>query len=253
MRNSIKTKARAKAKTITSIIGTHILGMIRDYVQKFHDGKVNRAAKALEVSEPTLAQWLQNSRTPNLDSIGPVLDRIGVDIVLRNTTQRDVLVVPVQGDAVSRGLVPEDACVAIPQLNEYCQWDRVHVYGKVDSWFLLDRNHPVVRTRKNLVAIRIGRDELEPDYHAGDILVVDLDDRQPDNACFMLVASPDGVCSIRRVSLKVTADDTRIGFSENVGRRFPDSYSLKKDYRNNWDKAIVGKVVAAFTCGQRAI
>ena len=76
---------------------------------------------------------------------------------------------------------------------------------------------------------------------------------QTDNACYMLVASPDGVCSIRRVSLQVTRDDTRIAFSENVGKRFPESFSLRKNYGNVWERAVVGKVVAAFACGQRSL
>ncbi len=230
-----------------------ILDILKNYVRKYHNNNVKQAAQALGLSEPTLAQWLKGTRSPNLESIGPVLDRIGVSVVLCNTTARDVQLVPVCTDAAGRGLVPEDGCIAIPQLEEFCKRDRNHVYGDVKDWFYLRCDHPVVRTRKNLVAVRITRDELEPEYNAGDILVVDLDDRQPDNACYMLVASPDGVCSIRRVSLQVTRDDTRIAFSENVGKRFPESFSLRKNYGNVWERAVVGKVVAAFVCGQRAL
>ena len=79
-----------------------ILDILKNYVRKYHNNNVKQAAQALGLSEPTLAQWLKGTRSPNLESIGPVLDRIGVSVVLCNTTARDVQLVPVCTDAAGR-------------------------------------------------------------------------------------------------------------------------------------------------------
>ena len=52
--------------------------ILQDYVDKEHGGVRSRAARALNLSHMTLKQWLDGTRTPNLEALSPVFAQLGV-------------------------------------------------------------------------------------------------------------------------------------------------------------------------------
>ena len=218
-----------------------------------------RMADELEVDPSQLNRFLKRERGLNSDSLGHILDRVGVTLAFcdepadaaREVCFRppargqagpatvepradDYLAVPLTAPAVaaSAGLVPED---------------------HVDGWVLVWRHQESIRFRSNLVAVEVGPGEqsMTPTLHPGDIVVVDRDDRAPCPAGkIMLVREPGegGAVLLRRVSTRRLDDDEELIFYSDNSREYPPAtYRLGRDYGGDIGRAIGGNVVWAWS------
>lgn len=124
---------------------------------------------------------------------------------------------------------------------------------EVRSWVLVWKNHDSVRFRRNLIAVEIARGmtSMVPTLHPQDICLVDRDDFHtkfdpPGN--IFLVREPDDSVAVKRVVLKVRGGETHVTFySDNVTEHPPQVYSLAADYGGDIAKAIIGRVVWAWS------
>ncbi len=121
----------------------------------------------------------------------------------------------------------------------------------IKSWFLVYRQLPAIRYRRNLVAVEIGPSStsMQPTLNPGDIVLVDRDDRDVTRAGhMMLVLDPlDDSGMIKRVSVREKDDDFQITYySDNAAKWPPGIYSLKNDFGGDWDRAIIGRVIWAW-------
>lgn len=66
----------------------------------------------------------------------------------------------------------------------------------------------------------------------------------------MLVMDPDGAGMIKRVAVEEVKSerDWRIVFySDNVANHPPIVYSLREDFLGDWDRAVVGRAIRAWS------
>lgn len=231
------------------------LSVLKDYVAKNFNGNASEAARSLGISVPTLHTWLTGNRRPSLSKMTPLFDAIGAKISLPDKDSgKDVCF-------VNAKLVPaaEDTYEP-PQAEDYLAAPMVGEVGAgpgyipqedIKSWFLVYRNLPAVRYRRNLLAVEIGphSDSMQPTLNPRDIVLVDRDDRDIQHpGHMMLVLDPDGAGMIKRVAVEdLDNGDSRITFySDNAMKHPPAVYSLERHYYNDWERCIVGRVIWAW-------
>lgn len=218
-----------------------------------------RMADELGVDPSQLNRFLKRERGLNSDSLGHILDRVGVTLTFcddpsdatREVCFRppdtgkagpgapgpkadDFLAVPLTPPAVAAtaGLVPEES---------------------VEGWVLVWRHQDSLRFRSNLVAVEIlpGELSMAPTLHPGDVALVDRDDRDPRPAGrIMLVREPHerGKATIRRVSTRRLDDDVElIYYSDDSREHPPATYRLGRDFGGDISRAIGGSVVWAWS------
>ena len=230
--------------------------ILQDYVDKKHNGIRSRAAKELGIANGTLGQWLDGARIPNLEHLSPVFEKLGVDFSSKTDAGKDVCFVNARlvpaGELAHNYPLAEDY-LAAPMVGEVGAGPGYIPQDEIKSWFLVYRNLPAVRYRRNLLAVEIGKNStsMQPTLNPRDIVLVDRDDRDASKpGHMMLVLDPvDGSGMIKRVSVREKEDgDFQITYySDNAAQNPPDVYSLHKDFDGDWEKAIVGRVVWAWS------
>ena len=142
--------------------------------------------------------------------------------------------------------------MAVPLVDEVGAGPGIIPQGELLSWFLVYKHQDAVRYRRNLVAVKIGKNStsMEPLLHPGDVVLVDLDDKNASRpGRIMLVMSPgDGGGMIKRVAIEKKNADHRITYySDNAAENPPMVYSLREDFGKNWNRVIAGHVVWAWS------
>ena len=228
-----------------------------DLLRQYRD-KLEKNAKLAElsgVSPVTLGRWLNGSRKPQLKDISKIFDVLGISI---NAPGQDidqpVKFVDAKISPAGDGISPPEAerYIAAPMVGEVGAGPGYIPQEEVKSWFLVYRDLPAVRLRRNLLAVEIGphSTSMKPTLNPGDIVLVDRDDRDVSApGHMMLVKDPEDCGMIKRVALETRSNkDVRITYySDNASQFPPLVYSLKKDFGGDWEKCIVGRVIWAWT------
>lgn len=216
-----------------------------------------RMADELGVDPSQLNRFLKKERGLNTDSLGHILDRVGVSIVFGDESVdagREVCFREpgkAQAGKPDTDIQPDDY-LAVPlvpasQAANPCQVPEDVIKG----WVLVWRHQESIRFRSNLAAVEVEASELsmEPTLHPGDLVVVDRSDCDPAPAGkIMLVREPGSdTAMIRRVSTKRLDDDLELIFYSDNSREFPPAtYRLGRDYDGDIARAIGGNVVWAW-------
>ncbi len=229
-----------------------VMNAVRDGVKKY--GSAAALAAASGVSPANISYWLSGKRSPRLVEISPILDLLGINAAAPDSeASREVCF-------VNSKVVPAGEYAAPPVAEDYIAAPLVGEVGagpgylpedEIKSWFLAYKHLPAIRYRRNLIAVEIGRNStsMQPTLNPGDIVLVDRDDRDVQYpGHMMLVMEPDGAGMIKRVSVEQKDDgDFRLTFYSDNGAKWPPMiYSLKNDFYDDWDKAIVGRVIWAW-------
>lgn len=231
------------------------IDILQRYVSTEHGGIVSKAAQSLGIPMPTLRQWLEKKRKPNLDALSPIFAQLGITFSTPNLEpDRDVCFVNARISPIGEGITPPQSedYIAAPMVGEVGAGLGYIPQDEVKSWFLAYRHHPAVRFRRNLIAVEIGPSStsMQPTLNPGDIVLVDRDDRDVQHpGHMMLVTDPDGAGMVKRVAIEDKGDgDYRITFYSDNGLKHPPMvYSLLNDYAGDWDKVIAGRVIWAWT------
>ncbi len=229
-----------------------VMNAVRDGVKKY--GTAAALAASSGVSPANISYWLSGKRSPRLVEISPILDLLGINAAAPDSeASREVCF-------VNSKVVPAGEYAAPPVAEDYIAAPLVGEVGagpgylpedEIKSWFLAYKHLPAIRYRRNLIAVEIGRNStsMQPTLNPGDIVLVDRDDRDVQYpGHMMLVMEPDGAGMIKRVSVEQKDDgDFRLTFYSDNGAKWPPMiYSLKNDFYDDWDKAIVGRVIWAW-------
>ncbi|SKA85579.1 Peptidase S24-like [Paucidesulfovibrio gracilis DSM 16080] len=219
-----------------------------------------RMADALEVDPSQLNRFLSGERGLTVDSLGRILDRLGARLAFPDDPDdatREVCFVVPERSQVGREAPPPDSedYIAVPlAASPVAAGPGLIPEDKIDGWVLVWRHHEAVRFRSNMVAVQIGKNELSmiPTLHPGDIVLVDRNERDPVPAGkIMLVTEPggdDAGAMVKRVSTHKTSEDIELIFYSDNSRDFPPMvYRLARDYDDDITRAIVGKVVWAWS------
>jgi len=124
---------------------------------------------------------------------------------------------------------------------------------EIKSWILVYSPALPARISQNLLAVRIAENEFSmvPVLHPGDIILVDRQDFIPEEGGIYLVrlAEPDWPISVKRVNLIKRNGHIHIVFSsDNPDKKtYPPMIYDFKDYDEDFGKAIIGRVVWAWS------
>ena len=134
--------------------------ILQDYVDKEHGGVRSRAARALNLSHMTLKQWLDGTRTPNLEALSPVFAQLGVSFSRPSgEAGREVCFVNAKIVPAGEGLARPEAedYIAAPLVGEVGAGPGYVPQEEIRSWFLAYKHLPAIRYRRNLIAVEIGK------------------------------------------------------------------------------------------------
>lgn len=215
-------------------------------------------ARQAGVQQASLSRFLSAGQaTLNGDALVRIINWLGGKIVLDKAGEhpdREVCFVKADTVSTTEGVTPPSSLdyIAAPLVGEVGAGPGYLPQEDIRSWFLVYRQLPAIRYRRNLVAVEIGPSStsMQPTLNPGDIVLVDRDDRDVSRpGHIMLVLDPlDGSGMVKRVSVQDKKDgDFQITFySDNTVQWPPSIYSLEKDFNGDWDKAIIGRVIWAW-------
>ena len=235
------------------------LTAIQNYIEKNHSGNVASAARDLDISIPTLHSWLNGTRIPSFSKMAPLLEKIGAYIVSQDETgpYKEVCFVDAKVVPAGENLPPppDEDYLAVPLVDEVGAGPGIIPQNELISWFLVWRYQKAVQHKRDLIAVMVGKHStsMVPTLKPQDIVLVDREDKDVTNfkGRIMLVMDPfDGSGKIKRVATEnlPKKKDVRITYySDNAAENPPEVYSLMEDFEGDWHKAIVGRVVWAWS------
>lgn len=223
-------------------------------------GGRNLLATILDAKYPTLSKVLtDDTYKPNAKDFLGWLERLGVRIEfpgdVRDSTRQVQWINPQIVESGKGAHHPEaDNYLAVPLVGEVGAGAGVIPQGgEPESWVLVYANHRSVMRRRNLLAVKVEDrgESMKPTVHPGDIVLVDLDDVTPDPSGkgLFLVREPgqDGGGKVKRVLLSKCGGRDLIIFSSDNKDHIPEPHDLAQDYDGEPSKAIVGRVVWAWS------
>ena len=249
----------------TKLYSPNLLGeRFREIILKaISDGKFRNASHLAEVAnvdQGTLSKYLTGkSSGMHLDNVGRILDVLGGDIcfpALGGEMAREVCFVDAKIVNIGDDLPLPDAedYFAVPLVEEVGAGPGIIPQGALLSWLLVWRWQKSIANRSNnLIAVRLdkGADSMVPLLYPEDIVLIDRNERQVEgNGRMWLVLDPfDGSGKIKRVATKILpeAKDTRITYYSDNPEYPPESYSLRNDFFDDWNRCIAGRVIWAWS------
>lgn len=230
-----------------------VLTAIRKYGDQFKT--LTQAANELGVKYVTFRTWYNGEKSPTVESLSPVAKKLGLDFVrMQSEPAKDVCFVNAKlVDSVENMPPPQsEDYIAAPLVGEVGAGQGYFPENEIKSWFLVYRNLPAIRHRSNLIAVEIakGSVSMQPTLNPGDIVLVDRDDRSVSHPGHIMLVMDPLDCSgmIKRVSVRDETKDIQITFySDNAAHYPPMVYTLEADFDGDWSKAIVGRVIWAWT------
>ena len=235
--------------------------LVKEASEKMFRNATELAEKA-GVSQAAVSQLLSGKRKGlQLESVGKLLDAIGTSVMPRPWEQeqtREICFVDAKIAPSGRALPLPDAelYVAVPLADEAGAGPGMLPQEEFKSWVLVHRHMPSISRRSNLIAVEIAKNSrsMTPLLHPGDIVLVDLDDwgqegyRSPGNIFLVREPGQEGGGKIKRVTMSGKGHNASIiYYSENAAENEPESYFIGQDFDGELRKAIVGKVVWAWT------
>lgn len=231
------------------------IAILNKFVAEEHKGNRSAAARVLGLGSGTLGQWLDRKRAPNLEALSPVFAKLGVGFTGRRVEPtRDVCFINAKIVPADDNVEPprEEDYIAVPLVGEVGAGPGYAPQDEIRSWFLVYKNIPSIMYRHNFLAVEIakGSRSMVPTLYPGDIVLVDRDDCTVSSPGKMwLVKDEYDQGMIKRVKIdKVSRDDLSITYySDNIKDYPPITYSLRRHFDNDLSRAIVGRVIWAWS------
>lgn len=226
-----------------------------------HGGPSALAEKA-GVGQPNVSKFLSGKAIPRFDTVARILETLGARILFpdeeRDTTRTVVFVSARRsgGAAEAASPIPPENYMAIPLAQgAVAAGPGLIPEDAVRGWVLAMKDQSSIRYRTNLVALEVGKgqESMVPTLHPMDIVLVDRDDfrPEPDGSIFLVrEPGPDAEVAVKRVYTSRKEGQTLLTFvSDNPDRRSypPSVHSLENDYQGDLRRAIVGRVVWAWS------
>lgn len=222
-------------------------------------GTARALAEASGVDPVNISRWMSGKRSPKVEEISPIFDLMRARIVLPDEEEtpagRDVCFVDARVVPSGQGQRPPEVedYLAVPLVDEVGAGPGMIPQGELLSWFLVYRHQDAVRYRRDLIAVQIGKrsTSMMPTLNPSDVVLVDRQDRDVMTpGRIMLVMDSDGSGMIKRVAveeLRRERDWRIFYYSDNVAMNPPMVYSLREDFLGDWERAVVGRVVWAWS------
>jgi len=226
-----------------------------------HGGPSALAEKA-GVGQPNVSKFLSGKAIPRFDTVARILETLGARILFpddeRDTTRTVVFVAAKRsgGAAESASPIAPENYMAIPLAQgAVAAGPGLIPEDAVRGWVLAMKDQSSIRYRTNLVAMEVGKgqESMVPTLHPLDIVLVDRDDfrPEPDGSIFLVrEPGPDAEVAVKRVYTSRKEGQTLLTFvSDNPDKRSypPSVHSLESDYQGDLRRAVVGRVVWAWS------
>lgn len=186
------------------------LETVRKAVEAKFDGNVARAAEAWGVKNDNLHKWLRGDRSPKLELIGPVLDKLGVSLTLPGKETEDYELVP-------RVKARAGAGESFETSDEVAGW-----YAFRKDFFRRISANP-----KKCVTMFVEGESMEPLIHRGDIILVDQTEADAIDGLVYLV-NLSGALMVKRLF------------------RLPQGWRLHSDNESHGNIDVLGDELSAF-------
>lgn len=186
------------------------LETVRKAVDAKFDGNVARAAEAWGVKNDNLHKWLRGDRSPKLELIGPVLDKLGVSLALPGKETEDYELVP-------RVKARAGAGESFETSDEVAGW-----YAFRKDFFRRISANP-----KKCVTMFVEGESMEPLIHRGDIILVDQTEADAIDGLVYLV-NLSGALMVKRLF------------------RLPQGWRLHSDNEGHGNIDVLGDELSAF-------
>ncbi|MDL2315689.1 peptidase S24 [Desulfovibrio sp. OttesenSCG-928-A18] len=239
-----------------------LINGLKSSISSDFDGKPSRLAILAGTHTSTLTRLLGGERQKWLNLIARIADSAGLKIVSARGSgseqTREVCFIDAKVVHSGSSLPPPyaESYLAVPLASEAGAGPGILPADELKSWVLVYRHLRSIARRSNLIAVEIGKysRSMVPLLHPGDIVLVDLDDwgqdgySSPGNIFLVREPGQEGGGKVKRVSVSGKGDNAIINYySDNVHENEPEPYFLQQDFDGDLRKAIVGKVVWAWT------
>lgn len=232
-----------------------IKGLKKNIEKKYEN--VNKFAKTAKVAPSTVKRILEGERKDHLLKLCNMLETAGAKIIFedqKETTRAVRFIDPkIIGPKEAKGPIDEDY-FAVPLVSEAgASITGIVPQEEIKSWILVYAPALPARISQNLLAVSIAKNEFSmiPTLHPGDIVLIDRQDFIPEEGGIYLVrlAEPDWPITIKRVNLVKKNNHVNIVFSsDNPDKKeYPPLIYDFKEYDQNFSKAIIGRVVWAWS------
>jgi transcriptional regulator with XRE-family HTH domain len=231
-----------------------VFEIIEKVCKEKYQGKQKRMADDLGISQSQLHKFLTKKSDLRFTSIAKILDKLNVQFTISTFSREVCFIKPKIINAEElNGPVDEDY-LAVPLASmPVAAGQGIIPEESIRSWVLVWRHHESVQFRFNLVAVEIGKGQrsMEPTLHPGDIVLIDKGDYRPSpppgNIYLVRFPGDDGGLAIKRVQTYSKDKKYLISFYSDNPQYPPEIYDLKVEYDNDISRAVIGRVVWAWS------
>lgn len=225
-------------------------------------------AETLGAPRATVYKVLNNNKNTNAKDYLTWLEMLGATVVFPDATPETVreltFEAPVMVGVKEYEGLGQDARVT-PQSDDYMAVPLVEqavaagpgliAEQSVKDWVIVWRWQEAIRGKSHLVAVRVGKAQtsMSPTIHPGDILLVDRNDvhrepSPPGNIYLVQDPPPDYGLAVKRVVFERQSRRLRVVFySDNAVEHPPRTYDFDADYAGDVTRALIGRVVWAWS------
>ena len=221
---------------------------------------LNKVVTEAGADYASVHKWLHGKQASlNLNTVARILDHLGATVTLpsRSPCARDVCFVGTPKPS-PRG---RDRNRPRWRIISPCRWSRKSGRARASSrrancWHGFSSGAGKRPSSRDVIyiAVKIGRHStsMSPTLNPGDIVLVDRQDKDVQNFAgrIMLVMDPEGAGKVKRVATEKQSarrDYRLVYYSDNAAANPPEIYSMRDDFENDWNRAIVGRVVWAWS------
>lgn len=242
-----------------------LIAGLKEAIERDFDGKISRLAAKAETHTSTLSRLVTGERKEWLSLLARVADAADLTISSKKnlppksispTSPREVCWINAKVVPHGELSISPDAqdFLAVPMVEGQAAAGRgKDLQEGIKEWVLVNKKNISACHRNQLLAIQIADDgdSMEPTLRPGDIVLYDTN---PDNFRFRhpgnihVVMEPDGSIAVKRIAVKQSRDDTELIFySDNAIMNPPLCFSLNMDYEGDIRKAVLGRVIWAWS------
>ncbi len=162
------------------------IAFIKKYVDEEHGGNIASASQSLGMTGDTLYKWLTGKRSPKLELIGPVLEKLGVSLAFPGH---------------SRFATPKEDFALVPKVEALAgAGESLATSDAVEGYyaFRADFMRQIGVSPHNAVMMDVIGDSMEPLIRQGDTLLIDQAKKEPhDGQIFLL--NLEGALMVKRL------------------------------------------------------
>lgn len=216
-------------------------------------GTASALADRARVSQSTMSRYLSGGSI-SMDNLARIMDEIGVEVATPDTqrpTTRETVIL------MEDGKTHDDRYEAIPLVApNQAALGQLPPKDSPDQWILVRTDEDGLTGRKNLWAVRLGRDQryLPDVFEPGDIIIIDCDDVTPPTRTghgnIFLVRHPErdgGEIAAQRAVLQRQDGQPFVTFYSDNPEFPPSFYNITVHYDGDMAKAVIGRIVYART------